>query len=377
MQNKIPFTFILLSACQVDYELTGERPDVNPGDVLDCPFSPVSGTKMQSYDCNPVFQNTDENWGGDVGSVGFYATEVLGHPFYQMWYTSSGGNSFGQFGMGYATSADGSSWQTHPQNPLFEAETSAWDSDSVAGQVIVWDPIDEQYVMAYQGFTLGTGEFDPNTFEIDNGTWGLGVATSSDGVTWNKSPRNPVIDFNAYDPFTASISPCWPLTITLSRRGFKGYIAATKTDESFFGEAPCHIYGMSGLDAETWVIDEARPILEAGEAYDRMGIAGASVVEYNEILYMFYVGFQAWEQYDGYQSATNLTLNLATSRDDGVSWQKDPNNPIPIGRSQEGLISDVAAQVIGERIHVWVTDDYDGQQAVGYFLYEPSIEIHP
>ena len=23
MQNKIPFTFILLSACQVDYELTG------------------------------------------------------------------------------------------------------------------------------------------------------------------------------------------------------------------------------------------------------------------------------------------------------------------------------------------------------------------
>ena len=31
-----------------------------------------------------------------------------------------------------------------------------------------------QYVMAYQGITLGTGELDLNTFEIDN-TWGLGM----------------------------------------------------------------------------------------------------------------------------------------------------------------------------------------------------------
>jgi predicted GH43/DUF377 family glycosyl hydrolase len=134
---------------------------------------------------------------------------------------------------------------------------------------------------------------------------------------------------------------------------------------------------MGGLDAETWVIDETRPVLEAGESYDRMGIAGASVVEFEDTLYMFYVGFQNWEQFDGYQSATNLTLNLATSVDEGLSWQKDPNNPIPIGRSEEGLISDVAAQVIGERIHVWVTDDYDGQQAVGYYLFEPNQELHP
>ena len=26
-------------ACSSDYELTGERPDVNPGDVTECPFT--------------------------------------------------------------------------------------------------------------------------------------------------------------------------------------------------------------------------------------------------------------------------------------------------------------------------------------------------
>ena len=72
---------IAMTACSVDYELTGERPDVNPGDVTECPFSVVDGTNLLSYDCNPVFTNTNETWGGDVGSVGFYATDVMGHPF--------------------------------------------------------------------------------------------------------------------------------------------------------------------------------------------------------------------------------------------------------------------------------------------------------
>ena len=83
----------------------------------------------------------------------------------------------------------------YPNNPLFEVDPTAWDQDSIAGQVIVWDPLEKEYVMAYQGFTLGTGEFDFETFETDNGIWGLGIATSPDGVTWTKSARNPVINF--------------------------------------------------------------------------------------------------------------------------------------------------------------------------------------
>ena len=154
----------------------------------------------------------------------------MGHPFYQMWYTSSNSDQFGNFGMGYAISSDGTNWNTNPSNPLFEADTTAWDQDSVAGQVIVWDPIEKEYVMAYQGYTQGSGEYDWTTGETDSGVWGIGIATSPDGVSWTKSAKNPVINFTEdFDVWSgAAITPCWPLTITLNRCGFRGYIAASR-----------------------------------------------------------------------------------------------------------------------------------------------------
>ena len=108
--TKLSLLFLLSISqvsCNSDYELSGEKPNINPGEVTECPFSVVSGTQLSSYDCNPVFTNTDEDWGSEIGSVGFFATEVLGHPFYQMWYSSSSTEGFGDFGMGYAVSSNG------------------------------------------------------------------------------------------------------------------------------------------------------------------------------------------------------------------------------------------------------------------------------
>ena len=376
MQNKLSVIFCGVSlSCASDYELKGAPPDVNPGDVTECDFSPVSGTQLSSYDCNPVFTKTNESWGDDVGSIGFHVTEVLGHPFYQMWYTSSSSSNFGDIAMGYAVSSNGTDWSPHPSNPLLSTDPSGWDKDSIAGQVVVWDPIESQYVMAYQGFTLGTNDFDP-------GVWGLGIATSPDGINWTKSPRNPVINFTTdFDIFLggASIQPCWPLTITITDRGaFKGYIAAAKAEDVWLGaQAACHIYEMNGVDAETWIINDQFPVMEGNTSYDQMGVASASVVEFEDKLYMFYVGFTDWVQYSGYQSAQNLTLNLAVSSDGGSTWVKDANNPLPINLTTPGMISDVGAQVIGSRIHLWVTDTYDGVNSVGYFYFEPNQEAHP
>jgi hypothetical protein len=296
----------------------------------------------------------------------------MGHPFYQMWYILSSSDQFGSFGMGYVILLDGTNWDTHPNNPLFQADPTAWDKDSVSQQVILWDPLEKEYVMAYQGFTLGTGEFDWDTLETDSGTWGLGIATSPDGVNWSKSTQNPVINFSEdFDIMSgATISPCWPLTITLNRRGFRGYIAASRSEDAFLGEAACHIYAMNGIDADTWMIDDTAPVFEAGSEYDRMGFTSSSVVELEGIQYMFYTSFTDWTVFDGYQSATNITVNLATSLDEGESWVRDPNNPLPI--STTNLASSVAAQVIGNRIHIWLTDVYDGQNAIGYFLFEPE-----
>jgi len=380
-------------SCASDYQFTGLRPDVDPGDVTECPFVPVPGTKLSRYDCNPVFTNTDEGWGGDVGAVGFHVTEVLGHPFYQMWYTSSSGG-YGSYGMGYAVSSNGTEWDTHEANPLFVSEDGAWDQDSVAGQVVVWDHIDDRYVMAYQGFNLGN-QTDP----MDD-VWGLGIATSVDGLSWEKLPDNPAIRFSDYDLSdedflnyslfgiepSVAIKPCWPLTINLTDRGaFRGYVAASRwtdlLDAQLMGGEPaaCEIYAMDGVDAGTWLIDDAAPVLGSGEPYDMKGVTAASVVELDGVHYMFYVGFEEWYQAGGTSgliSAQKLSLNLATSSDDGVSWQKDPSNPQPIQLTTPGQLGSVGAQVVGSRIHLWVGDNYEGTSGIGYFYYEPGIEPH-
>ncbi len=384
----------LCLSCDSDYRLTGTRPDVDPGDVTQCPFLPIEGTRLSQYECNPVFTNTDEGWGGDVGSVGFHVTEVLGHPFYQMWYTSSPGG-YGNYGMGYAVSADGTEWETDASNPLFVSEPGAWDQDSLASQVVVWDPIEDEYVMAYQGFNLGNQQ-DPA-----DDIWGLGIATSPDGRSWQKHPGNPAIDFGDYslsqdeivnvmllgvEP-SIKIKPCWPLTITINNRGaFRGYIAASRWTDIIDQVAgittsppSCDIYSMAGVDAGTWIIEDDQPLLSASDVYDNKGVTGAAVVEMDEVQYLFYIGFEEWYESPGTSgliSAQRLTLNLATSEDDGTTWLKDPNNPLPVHLTSPGQISNIGAQVIGSRIHLWIGDNYEGTSAIGYFYYEPGIEPH-
>ena len=68
---------LAVGGCRSDYSLIGGV-DVNPGAVTECDFTPVSGTKISQYDCNPVYpQNEDTN----VGAVGFHVTEVLDHAY--------------------------------------------------------------------------------------------------------------------------------------------------------------------------------------------------------------------------------------------------------------------------------------------------------
>ena len=37
----------------------------------------------------------------------------------------------------------------------------------------------------------------------------------------------------------------------------------------------------------------------------------------------------------------------------------------------DGDIGTVAARTVGSRIHLWVTDEWDGAPGVGYFIYDP------
>ncbi|MBW1877450.1 MAG: hypothetical protein JRJ84_03720 [Deltaproteobacteria bacterium] len=359
-----------LIGCTSDYEVIPEPVDVDPADVTECPFTPISGTQLSVYDCNPVF--TTQSGSLEVDSVGFLTTTVVGHPFHQIWFSASGGTGYE---LHYAASGDGTSWDAHPSNPLLLSQSGAWDQDIMDAIQVVWDPDTASYVMTYQGVTLPTSDWD-------FGTWGLGVATSPDGVTWTKHAANPVIDFIALagDGFTPYVSPCWPLALTKAAYGFTGYIGAQYVDPwDFTGTTPaCDVYSATASSLASWSLG-GNPILSAGGPYDTAGIAGAAVVEHGGLHYMFYIGFEEWvSSGPNTVSSKYHHLNLATSMD-GVTWSKSPANPLPVSLTEEGLISGIGAQVVGSRIHLWITDFYESEsgQAIGYYLFEPDIDPHP
>lgn len=361
------FFIAAIAGCDQEYSITSKPVDLDPGDVTSCDFTPVPGTRLRRYDCNPVFAGAGEDWGNNsLGSVSFHATEVLGHPFYQMWYVARPGAGGANYGIGYAISAEGEVWDTHPANPLFNQQPG-FAADGFDAMQVVWNPIERIYAMTYQGFNLSQANF----------AFGIGAYTSPDGVNWTAfNNGNPIIDLTQPQQ---GADVCWPLGMSyLPGTGYTGFLAGSPNGET------CQIFRYTGTQLNTLQF-EARQLITLDD-YDNQGVTSAAIVELNDVQYLFYVGFTSWtsDPNANVRYATNARLSLATSTDGGQTWVKDPNNPFPInnprlGGSSPNVIGAVAAQVIGQRIHLWVTDFYPelDRSAVGYFLYEPSIELHP
>lgn len=369
--RRAPLLLASLCACNSDYSVVAGPVDVDPEDVTECPFSPISGTKFSRYDCNPVFAGNvgdeKEDWiaaDSGVGSVGFHAQMVLGHPFYQMWYAT--GLKGGGTGLGYAVSGDGVNWTPNPGNPVYTSPTSGWNRDSLTAVGVVWDAVEDKYVLQYQGVNYDT-----------NGN-GFGMLESTDGTDWTERNGGEMLFPLSED--VSGIRYCWPLSLEHSPDdGFHGFIGGRKS--SSFDDT-CEVYGFEGPSLDD-IERGSKPLLKAGPGReDQAGIQSAAVVKFEDTWYMFYVGFRDWQPIPGTSFITPLdsTLNMATSTD-GETWEKSPDNPILAVSNVTGpaVLGNVGAQVVGSRIHLWIDDYYESVDgsAVGYFLYEPGIDPHP
>ena len=351
----------LLAACRPEYGLIAPV-DVDPSDVLPCGFTAVPGTDLRAYDCNPVFTGTEETWTTGLGAVAFRAQPVMGHPLYQIWYTSPPLPGGGGWALGHAISTNGVDWQPHPNNPLV-VEDGGWDADSMDQLAVVWDDRKRTYTLAYQGYSLGP----------DESTFGLGVLTAPDGVTF-RSPvgDNPVLDLSKVQ---FGRDYCWPLSLDFSGGQYRGLLAGHE-----IGQQVCQIYAFDTPDIGGAFRLESELVLPAGPtSYDASGMASAALVSASDddpdALLLFYVGFADWRVVqDNVVTPEDYSLNLATSTDGGASWTKSPLNPLPVATAGLGP-THVAAQRVAGRVHLWLTADHPelGQQAVDYFLYEPPI----
>ncbi len=94
---------------------------------------------------------------------------------YHMWYTGQAGS---KSSIGYATSADGKTWERAGEKPVLTAERP-WEKVAVMCPHVVYDAEAKEYRMWYSG-----GEqYEPNA---------IGYATSLDGRKWSKHNENPI-----------------------------------------------------------------------------------------------------------------------------------------------------------------------------------------
>jgi hypothetical protein len=114
---------------------------------------------------------------GDFDSQDIKAICVLhDETEYKMYYTATNASAMPRLGL--ATSPDGIAWTKYPQNPILElGEPGSWnESRSHNASVLKRDGL---YYLWFTGRNVN--------FDI-----GMGLAYSSDGITWEEDQQNPV-----------------------------------------------------------------------------------------------------------------------------------------------------------------------------------------
>ena len=86
------------------------------------------------------------------------------------------------FRIGYAESADGISWSRASEPVIDVGPPGSWDSYFVAPAAVLREG--DEYWMYYQAVS------DLN----DYNNWRMGLATSKDGLHWQKHPENPIFE---------------------------------------------------------------------------------------------------------------------------------------------------------------------------------------
>ncbi len=108
---------------------------------------------------------------------------------YRMWYVGLGepANSFRTFRIGHATSPDGITWTRRPQPVMALGAPGTWDEMWTSHVNVVADP-GGGFHMFY--FGSAPGDYREGA-ELQRGA--IGHAFSTDGITWQRNPRNPII----------------------------------------------------------------------------------------------------------------------------------------------------------------------------------------
>jgi predicted GH43/DUF377 family glycosyl hydrolase len=137
-------------------------------------YSAISPDGMTWYSLvtNPILEGGGEYFDSDGVE---YCSVLHDEGVYRMYYTGVHGCCGTAIGL--ATSPDGTHWTKFAGNPVLVPSINGWDSQYVAFPQVYFDGA--VYCLYYEG--------------SDGATAQTGLATSTDGLSWTKSPTNPVL----------------------------------------------------------------------------------------------------------------------------------------------------------------------------------------
>jgi predicted GH43/DUF377 family glycosyl hydrolase len=238
------------------------------------------------YSNNPVLssKNTEfDNQGISQAKI-YYNGEK-----YLMWYV---GLANGVAHTLYAESLDGISWIRSISQPvLYPGNPGSWDAWAVAPGPVIKDG--NTYKMLYLGYS------DPN------GQFHIGLATSEDGMVWQKYPT-PVLVGSAN--WERQISPHSILKI--DNLYYLYYIGRSNVNRDRIGLAISN-------DGISWSKYAENPILMPTQNWEGSGISWPSVIYEQGVFKMVYMN----------TSYGANSFGMATSND-GKNWTKLNTNPI-------------------------------------------------
>jgi predicted GH43/DUF377 family glycosyl hydrolase len=216
------------------------------------------GIDWVTYSNNPVMTH-GSTW--DINGIETI-TVIKDGATYKMWY--EGEDISGDNTIGYATSSDGINWESYSGNPVFSV---AWDNAGTKEPWVIKDgPL---YKMWY-------------TSQSESEISSIGLATSSDGIIWQRQGAGPVMSPSlSWESGEGFGNP----RVIKNQSGYTMvYCAHDQSGNIRIGHA-------TSSDGIAWTKND-NPILEAGAGndWDSLGIGPDAIVEDDSNFKLWFIG---------------------------------------------------------------------------------------
>jgi len=256
---------------------------------------PKIGEWVKYYD-NPIFKpGPPGSW--EEKSVDCFTIGIFNGK-YMMWYVGTPYNLVCQIGL--ATSDDGIHWKRCPENPVLKiGPPGSWDDSILICQSVIFDNEEKIYKMWYVGGN-------------SKGVFGIGYATSPDGIHWTKYPGNPVL--RPTEPWEGTVLEGQTVMKVFNKYMMWYGALNLRTDRAKIGLA-------TSPDGIHWTKYPGNPVFtpSSPKKWDGYSVDTPDVIFHGGIFHMWYMG---WKKKNGL-----AWIGHATSYD-GIHWKRDPNNPV-------------------------------------------------